>query len=99
MRAPPKPRRGCHRNEERDPHDHPRAPAQPGWSWAVQRRTAVAHQETLARVLGALTTVFGLVLTGMIWWLPIASRSLQRGYHPRVGLAGATLLVVTFGLG
>ncbi|ANH40520.1 thiol:disulfide interchange protein precursor [Nocardioides dokdonensis FR1436] len=59
----------------------------------------IAHQETLVRVLGALTIVFGLMFTGLFWKLPIASRSLRLGYRPRAGLAGAPLLGVMFGLG
>ena len=59
----------------------------------------IAHQETLVRVLGALTIVFGLMFTGLFWRLPIASRSLRLGYRPRAGLAGAPLLGVMFGLG
>ena len=47
----------------------------------------IAHQETLVRVLGALTIVFGLMFTGLFWKLPIASRSLRLGYRPRAGLA------------
>lgn len=59
----------------------------------------IAHQETLVRVLGVLTIVFGLTFTGLFWRLPIASRSLRLGYRPRAGLAGAPLLGVMFGLG
>lgn len=59
----------------------------------------IAHQETLVRVLGALTIVFGLMFTGLFWKLPIASRSVRLGYRPRAGLAGAPLLGVMFGLG
>lgn len=59
----------------------------------------ITHQETLVRVLGALTIVFGLMFTGLFWRLPIASRSLRLGYRPRAGLAGAPLLGVMFGLG
>lgn len=59
----------------------------------------IAHQETLIRVLGALTIVFGLMFTGLLWKLPIASRSVRLGYRPQAGLAGAPLLGVMFGLG
>lgn len=59
----------------------------------------IAHQETLVRVLGALTIVFGLMFTGLFWRLPIASRNLRLSYRPRAGLAGAPLLGVMFGLG
>ncbi|WP_299932489.1 cytochrome c biogenesis protein CcdA [uncultured Nocardioides sp.] len=59
----------------------------------------IAHQETLVRILGVLTIVFGLTFTGLFWRLPIASRSLRLGYRPRAGLAGAPLLGVMFGLG
>ncbi|WP_299929585.1 cytochrome c biogenesis protein CcdA [uncultured Nocardioides sp.] len=59
----------------------------------------IAHQDTLVRVLGGLTIVFGLMFTGLFWKFPIASRSLRLGYRPRAGLAGAPLLGVMFGLG
>lgn len=59
----------------------------------------IEHQETLVRVLGGLTIVFGLMFTGLLGRLPFASRSLRLDYRPRAGLTGAPVLGVMFGLG
>ena len=59
----------------------------------------IAHQDTLVRVLGVITIVFGLMFTGLLWRLPLAGRSFRFGYRPRAGLAGAPLLGAMFGLG
>ncbi len=59
----------------------------------------LAYQETLVRVLGALTIVLGLAFTGLLWRVPIFARSLRVSYRPRAGLAGAPVLGVLFGLG
>ena len=54
------------------------------------------HQETLQRVLGGLTVVFGLAFAGA---LPGLSREWRLHKRPRLGLAGAPLLGAMFGLG
>lgn len=57
------------------------------------------YQDTLVRVLGALTIVLGLVFTGLLWRIPMFSRTVKPRYRPRAGLAGAPVVGVLFGLG
>ena len=54
------------------------------------------NQVTLQRVLGGLTIVLGLVFIGGLPWL---QRDLRLHSKPAVGLAGAPMLGVLFGLG
>jgi len=54
------------------------------------------HQQTLQRVLGAVTVVLGLAFAGV---LPGVSREWRLHQRPAVGLAGAPLLGALFGLG
>lgn len=57
------------------------------------------HQDTLIRILGALTIVLGLVFAGVLTWFPLLGRTLRLQYRPRSGLAGAPLVGVLFGVG
>lgn len=57
------------------------------------------YQQLLVRVLGGLTIVLGLMFAGLFSKIPWASRTLRTAYRPRIGLIGAPLLGVLFGLG
>ena len=63
-----------------------------GWS-------LLTHQTLLTRVLGALTIVLGLVFAGALSAVPGLSRTFRPAYRPRVGVLGAPLLGVMFGIG
>lgn len=54
------------------------------------------HQKMISRTVGAITIVMGLVFAGL---LPLGRREVRLSRLPRVGLAGAPLLGVVFGLG
>lgn len=56
------------------------------------------HQAAITRVLGVLTILLGLMFLGWLR-LPVANRTFRLGYQPQVGLAGAPLLGVMFGIG
>jgi cytochrome c-type biogenesis protein len=58
-----------------------------------------AYQPTLVRVLGVITILLGLMFTGILSRLPLASRTFRLDYQPRTGLAGAPLVGILFGLG
>jgi cytochrome c-type biogenesis protein len=59
----------------------------------------LVHQTAVNRILGALTIALGLMFAGVLDRLPLSARSVRVGYRPRVGLAGAPLLGVLFGVG
>lgn len=59
----------------------------------------ISYQDTLIRVLGVVTIGLGLVFTGVLWRLPVVSRTFRPRYRPRSGLGGAPLVGVLFGLG
>lgn len=59
----------------------------------------IVHQELSVRILGGLTIVLGLIFTGVLWRLPLAGRTFRLSYQPRVGLVGAPMVGILFGLG
>ncbi|TDC92246.1 cytochrome c biogenesis protein CcdA [Actinomadura sp. 7K507] len=59
-------------------------------------RWLLEYQETITRVLGVVTILFGLAFMGLI---PGLQRTMKSGRLPAAGLAGAPLLGVLFGLG
>lgn len=61
--------------------------------------TLIRHQDVIIRVLGVLTIVLGLMFAGVLDTVPWVSRTLRLGYRPNVGLAGAPVLGVMFGIG
>ena len=59
-------------------------------------RLLLVHNELITRVMGGVTVVVGLAFLG---WLPLLQRTRRLTARPAVGLAGAPLLGVVFGLG
>ncbi|WP_235036834.1 cytochrome c biogenesis CcdA family protein [Actinomadura sp. K4S16] len=59
-------------------------------------RWLLEYQDTITRVLGIITIVFGLAFMGFV---PGLQRTVKSGRLPAAGLAGAPLLGVLFGLG
>ncbi|MGC4939906.1 cytochrome c biogenesis CcdA family protein [Kribbella sp. DT2] len=70
-----------------------------GAAFGAAGTALLVHQDTVTRVLGAVTIVLGLMFAGLLQRIPFAGRSLRIGYRPKVGLAGAPLLGVLFGVG
>ncbi|MFJ5281728.1 MULTISPECIES: cytochrome c biogenesis CcdA family protein [Streptomyces] len=67
-----------------------------GAAFGYAGNTLMEHQDLLIRVLGGLTIVMGLSFMGV---LPGMSREWRLHRRPAVGLAGAPMLGVLFGLG
>ena len=61
--------------------------------------TLIQHQDVILRFLGVLTIVLGLAFAGVLGAVPGLSRTIRLGHRPKVGLAGAPLLGVMFGVG
>ena len=59
----------------------------------------ITYQDPITRVLGALTIVLGLAFTGALARVPVFNRTFRVDANPRVGVAGAPLLGVMFGIG
>jgi cytochrome c-type biogenesis protein len=58
-----------------------------------------AHAEVLTKILGSVIILLGLMFMGAFDRFSFAGRIVRPAYRPRVGLAGAPLLGVMFGLG
>lgn len=59
----------------------------------------IDYQGTLIRILGVFTIVLGLIFAGVLARIPILSRTVRFSYKPSIGLSGAPVLGVMFGLG
>ncbi|CCG05274.1 cytochrome c biogenesis CcdA family protein [Blastococcus saxobsidens] len=59
-------------------------------------RLLLVHNEVITRVMGVVTVLVGLAFLG---WLPALQRTKRLSLRPSMGLAGAPLLGVVFGLG
>ncbi|MGP3690525.1 cytochrome c biogenesis CcdA family protein [Streptomyces sp. IBSNAI002] len=60
-------------------------------------RNLIAHQDTITLVLGLFTIAMGLAFAG---WLPgFTQREFRSHHRPTLGLVGAPLLGVVFGVG
>ncbi|WP_222194356.1 cytochrome c biogenesis CcdA family protein [Modestobacter italicus] len=59
-------------------------------------RLLLEHNDVITRAMGLVTIVVGL---GFLGWLPFLQRTARLTARPAVGLAGAPLLGVVFGLG
>jgi cytochrome c-type biogenesis protein len=59
----------------------------------------VRYQDEVIRVSGVITIVLGLVFAGAARWVPLLNRTTRPRFRPRVGLVGAPLLGIVFGIG
>jgi cytochrome c-type biogenesis protein len=70
-----------------------------GTAFGALGAALIAHQQTITRVLGVVTILLGLMLTGAFERFPITGRIVKPSFRPDAGLVGAPLLGVMFGLG
>jgi cytochrome c-type biogenesis protein len=70
-----------------------------GAAFGAVGRLLIEHQDAITRVLGVFTILLGLMFTGLFTQIPLLERTVRVDYRPQVGVAGAPLLGVLFGLG
>jgi len=70
-----------------------------GAAFGAAGTTLLAHQNAVTRVLGVLTILLGLMFGGLLSRVPFTGRTFRIAYRPNVGVAGAPLLGVMFGVG
>jgi cytochrome c-type biogenesis protein len=59
----------------------------------------ITYQDPITKVLGAFTIVLGLAFTGALARIRVFDRTFRLDANPKVGVAGAPLLGVMFGIG
>lgn len=62
-------------------------------------RALIEHQRGLVQVLGLITVLMGLTFLGAFSRFTLPNRTWRLSYRPSVGVAGAPLLGVLFGIG
>ena len=67
-----------------------------GTGFGALGRLLLQHADLFNRIFGVVTIVVGL---GFLGWLPLLQRTKRLSARPAVGLAGAPLLGIVFGLG
>jgi len=70
-----------------------------GAAFGAAGAALLSHQEAVTRALGVVTIVLGLMFAGVLEGVSLAGRTVRLRYRPKVGLAGAPLLGVLFGVG
>ncbi len=70
-----------------------------GAAFGAVGASLIEHQRVITRVLGAFTIVLGLMFAGLLERIPLTGRTLRLGYQPRIGIVGAPMLGVLFGVG
>jgi cytochrome c-type biogenesis protein len=67
-----------------------------GTGFGALGRLLLQHADLFNRIFGVITILVGL---GFLGWLPLLQRTKRLSMRPAVGLAGAPLLGIVFGLG